>query len=148
MTKTNLWRKGLILAYMSHSQFITRGRQGRILEAGTLWGKAWEEQAERLVPTRSQNLLSYSIKDHQPRSDTTQGEPRSLTSTVNHKMNQGLPAGHSDGSIFPADVPSSQMTVACVKLTKLAHTHTPNLKKKKKIYAWREHQRFWEAMTY
>lgn len=36
----------------------------------------------------------------------------------------GLPAGQCEGSIFSTEVPSSQMTIACVKLTKNLNQHT------------------------
>lgn len=64
-------------------------------------------------------LLSYTPQDYLPRESTGMGQPTvswSLSQQPLRKCPTDLPAGQSVRGRFSAEVSSSQMTLACVKL--------------------------------
>lgn len=74
MTTSSLWRKGFIL-HPHHSlttEEVGVGTQGRNLGAGAE-AAAWKNAAHRLAPPGLFCLRSYTVQDHLPTGDTTQG---------------------------------------------------------------------------
>lgn len=95
-----------------HSQSLSKMRAGTQAgtEAGTMEGCCSPAWSLRLI-----QLAFYTAQKHLTGSGTTHSGLCPPTSIINQE--NGLP-GYSDGSIFSINVPSSQMTLVCVKLTK------------------------------
>lgn len=113
LTRNNQGKKGFIPAYISRSRSMMQRSQRRG-EAGTETDKSW-----RMLPTGlllMAGLACFVIHTTQsslPRSGIAYSGLSPLTSLVD----QMLPTGQSEGGIFSAEVPSSQMTPTWVKLT-------------------------------
>lgn len=109
-------RKVFISSYVLQS--VIKGRQGWILEE-----KLEQRPARWLASSLVFSFLSYTIQDHTSRSGTTHsglGPPPPTSNPEND------PQAHPSGGDNPsAEVPSSQVALACVQLTEL--TGTPSL---------------------
>ena len=128
MTKSNSGKKRFISSYDSPSlREVGTRTQRRNLEAGTE-AEAMEEcclLACSSCPVQFVFLCTPG-QDHLPRGDTCSQWAEAFH--INHnwiRYPPGLPTGQPNRSIFSAEVPSSQMTLAWVKLIKTSlHNHS------------------------
>lgn len=117
MAKSNLARNTFILFTVSHSNPSLKEVRAETTLAGTwrqkLTQRPWRRAAYCLASLCLISMLSYST---QPRDATTHSELVTPTSIINQEhCSPGLPTGQSDGSIFSAAIPSSQMSLPCLK---------------------------------
>ena len=113
MAKSNLEGKGLFGLYVTaHHQSKSEQEPGDRTEA-----EPWRDAAYWLAPQ-----FAYMTQDPLSSGDTTHNGLASSTSiTEGRKMAHGLLTGQSDIRLFSVEVPSSQMTMACVKLAQNQH---------------------------
>lgn len=137
--QSNLGKSGFIWGV---HHFIIEESQGRNLEAGSD-AEAMEEYCLQACSSWLAQPSSYRTKDHQPRDGTTHRGLGPPIFIINKKMCTHLRRGQSDRGCFSVEAPSSQMTLACVKLTKsqttfLFYTKEQCLRKysKLKTYIW------------
>ena len=94
------------------SREVRAGSQGRNLETGT------DAQVMKRCYLLTGSFYFLFHKDHPPRSGTTSAEWTLIyISRQLETFTAGLPAGQYGRDIFSVEVPSSQMILACVKLT-------------------------------
>lgn len=73
--------------------------------------RPWTNDAYWLAPHILLNLLSYTTKNHLP-----SVSPASVSWVFLHQEN--LSTVHSDGGVFPVEVPLARELQICAKLTK------------------------------
>lgn len=83
--------------------------------------------------TSTPRALFYSTQDHLPRGSTNHSgmDPPKSTLIQKNPHPSNLFTGQCDGGIFSVEGPSSQMTLACIKLAKTANKCYPRPSMKK-----------------
>lgn len=90
--------------------------------------KPWKVAVYWLILHGFLSLLSFSTQNHQPRGSTGHSflsPPASIVSLEN--VPHICPQVNFGGGIFSIEVPSSQMRLTCIKLTKNQSGHLPVL---------------------
>ena len=116
MGKSNLGRQGFISLTVSYDSSSSKA-----VRAGTwkqeLMQRPWREAAYWLAFHGLLSLLSNRTQGHQLRGSTTRKAQALPQQTLIKKMTYRFAYSLILGGIFLVEVPSSQMTLACVKLT-------------------------------
>jgi len=116
VTKEQVREEKVYSAYTSTLLLISKGRWDRNSNRTGSWRKElrqrlWSGTAYCLAPHVLLSLLSYRTQDHQPRNGAAHSGPGSP-----HQSLRKCPTAGSYGHMFTTEVPSSLMTLACVKL--------------------------------
>ena len=117
MTGSTLERRGFMSVHScspSRREVGSGGTEAETMEVAAYW----------LAPHGLLSLLSYITQDHLPRDGTAHSGLSPPTPIINQeKGSPAMPTGQSDGGMFSVEVLSSQMTMACVELTKTNKTN-------------------------
>ena len=103
-------------ATWGRKEFVSANSLHSILEGGQ--GRNRSRSRGGMLLSSLLNLLSQTTKDCLPRGGTAcpQWAGPFHSNHQSRKCTTGLPTGQSGGDIFSIEVPSSQMTLACVSL--------------------------------